>query len=171
MLTSKNGKEEHNAKNNHGTWYYVQVIDFALFTGDKTKARQLAKESIRRLDSQLTKEGKQPLELERTKGLGYSTMNLRGWFEAAHLSKQAGIDLWNYNTSKGSNLKMALNWLMPYALDEKKWDYKQIEKYDTNEIYPLLLQAGYEFKDEAYLQKADAVKKGINVMTEILYRR
>ena len=170
MLTSKNGGEEHRAKNNHGTWYYVQVIDFALFTGDKAKAKQLAQESIKRLDSQLTKEGKQPLELERTKALGYSTMNLRGWFEAATLAKQAGVDLYNYKTSKGATLRTALNWLMPYALSEKTWTYQQIEKYNPNEIFPLLLQAAYKFNDPAYLSKASTIK-GDNVMTEILYRK
>ena len=39
MLTSKNGNEEHAAKNNHGTWFYSQAIDFALFTGNTTKAK------------------------------------------------------------------------------------------------------------------------------------
>jgi hypothetical protein len=102
LLTSKNGTDEHNAKNNHGTWYYAQVIDFALFTGDKQKARQLAEESKKRLDSQLTKEGKQPLELERTNGLGYSTMNLRGWFTVATLAEKTGVDLWDYKTTRNS---------------------------------------------------------------------
>ena len=76
LLTSKNGSDEHKAKNNHGTWYYAQAIDFALFTGDMNKAKQLVEESKKRLDSQLSKEGRQPLELDRTNGLGYSTMNL-----------------------------------------------------------------------------------------------
>jgi hypothetical protein len=171
MLTSKNGKEEHAAKNNHGTWYYVQVIDFALFTGDATKATALAKESRDRLDSQLTKEGKQPLELERTKALGYSTMNLRGWFEAATLAKQAGVDLWNYRTSKGSNIRMALDWLTPYALGEKKWPYKQIEKYNANEIYPLLLQAAQSFGEEKYREQADKIPVNRNdTLIELLYK-
>ena len=171
MLTSKNGNDEHMAKNNHGTWYYVQVIDFALFTGDKAKAKMLAEESIKRLDSQLTKEGKQPLELERTKALGYSTMNLRGWFEAARLADQAGVDLWNYKTSKGADLRTALNWLLPYALNEKEWAYKQIEKYNPSEIYPLLLQAAYKYNDQGYLSKANSIKKENNLMTELLYRK
>lgn len=170
MLTSKNGGEEHRAKNNHGTWYYVQVIDFALFTGDKARAKQLAIESIKRLDSQLTKDGKQPLELERTKALGYSTMNLRGWFEAARLAGEAGVDLWNYKTSKGADLRTALNWLMPYALSEKPWPYKQIEKYDAHEMYPLLLQAADKYNDPKYLVKANAIGSK-DFMINLLYKR
>jgi hypothetical protein len=171
MLTSKNGKEEHAAKNNHGTWYYVQVIDFALFIGDSTKATALAKESRDRLDSQLTKEGKQPLELERTKALGYSTMNLRGWFEAAQLAKQAGVDLWNYRTSKGSDLRMALDWLTPYALGEKKWPYQQIEKYNANEIYPLLLQAAKRFGEKKYREQAEKIPGNRNdMLIDLLYK-
>src|SRR6185436_8402907 len=146
LLTSKNGTDEHNAKNNHGTWYYAQVIDFALFTGDKQKARQLAEESKKRLDSQLTKEGKQPLELERTNGLGYSTMNLRGWFTVATLAEKTGVDLWNYKTTETVGLRTAFDWLMPYATGEKKWEYQQISKYNKSEIYPLLLQASSAFK-------------------------
>src|SRR4029078_3978588 len=121
MLNSKNGKDEHAAKNNHGTWYFVQAIDFALFTGNKTLATSLAEESKARLDNQLASDGRQPLELDRTKGLGYSTMNLRGWFEAATLAQHTGVDLWNYKTSKGASLQTALDWLKPYALGEKKW--------------------------------------------------
>ena len=171
MLTSRNGNDERRAKNNHGTWYYVQVMDFALFTGDKAKAKMLAEESVKRLDSQLTKEGKQPLELERTKALSYSTMNLSGWFQAARLAEQAGVDLWKYKTSKGADLRTALDWLLPYALNEKEWTYKQIEKYDPEEIYFLLLQAGYKYNEPGYLSKADAIKHGSNLMAELLYKK
>ena len=107
-VTSKNGKDEHAAKNNHGTWFYAQVIDFSLFTGDQDKAKQLAEESKKRLDSQLSREGKQPLELERTNGLGYSTMNLRGWFTVATLAEKTGVDLWNYHTSKSADCELHL---------------------------------------------------------------
>ena len=170
MLTSKNGKDEHAAKNNHGTWYYAQVVDFSLFTGDKDKAKQLAEESKKRLDSQLTKEGKQPLELERTNGLGYSTMNLRGWFTVATLAEKTGVDLWNYHTSKSVDLRTAFDWLLPYALGEKKWEYQQISRYNKNEIYPLLLQASSAFKDQKYLTTAKELNPGtVNAMADLLY--
>lgn len=170
LLTSKNGKDEHAAKNNHGTWYYAQVIDFALFTGDAGKAKQLAEESKKRLDSQLTKEGKQPLELERTNALGYSTMNLRGWFTVATLAEKAGVNLWTWQTSKSADLRTAFDWLIPYALEEKKWEYQQINKYNKNEIYPLLLQASSAFKDQKYFRVAKDLNTGTrNLMADLLY--
>jgi hypothetical protein len=170
MLTSKNGRDEHAAKNNHGTWYYVQVIDFSLFTGDNEKAKQLAEESKKRLDSQLTKEGMQPLELERTNGLGYSTMNLRGWFTAATLAERIGVNLWTYRTSKSADLRTAFNWLLPYALGEKKWEYQQISRYNKIEVYPLLLQASSAFNVQKYLTMAKELSPGtINVMADLLY--
>jgi hypothetical protein len=171
MLTSKNGNEEHHWKNNHGTWFYVQVIDFALFTGDKNKALQLVNESKKRLDSQLTKEGKFPLELERTNALGYSTFVTAAWFQVAGLAEKLGVDLWHYKTSEGASLQTAVDWLMPYALKEKKWTYQQIGSYNSTDFYPLLLQAADKFHDEKYLKKANEIK-GVdtNIMTELLYK-
>jgi len=170
MLTSKNGNDEHAAKNNHGTWYYAQVIHFSLFTDDTDKAKQLAQESKNRLDSQLTSEGKQPLELDRTNGLGYSTMNLRGWFTVATLAEKIGVDLWSYKTSKSTDLRTAFEWMLPYALGEKKWEYQQISKYNKNEMYPLLLQAALAFKDQKYFTTAKALTTGTtNVMADLLY--
>jgi hypothetical protein len=171
MLSSKNGREEHAAKNNHGTWYYAQAIDFALFTGQQDKAIALVNESKKRLDSQLTAEGQQPLELERTNGLGYSTMNLRGWFTVATLAEKTGNDLWNYHTPNGAGLRTALDWLLPFAAGEKKWSYQQISKYNAPaEFYPLLLQAAEDFKEPAYLKAAQQMNNGkASVFTTVLY--
>jgi hypothetical protein len=171
LLTSKNGKDEHAAKNNHGTWYYAQAIDFALFTGDKLKAKQLAEKSKKRLDSQLTKEGQQPLELERTNGLGYSTMNLRGWFTVATLAEKTGVDLWNFKTSQAVGIRGAFDWLLPYALGEKPWTWQQISKYNKSEIYPLLLQAADTFNDPKYLSIAAGLKSEDVGFNDLLYRK
>jgi hypothetical protein len=170
MLTSKNGNEEHHWKNNHGTWYYVQVIDFALFTGDKNKALQLLDESKKRLDSQLTKEGKFPLELERTNALGYSTFVTSAWFQVATLAEKLDVDLWNYKTSSGASLQTAVDWLMPYAINEKKWSYQQIGPYNSNDFYPLLLQAGKKYHDENYLRKANEINGNKDLVEELLFK-
>lgn len=172
LLISTNGMDEHKAKNNHGTWYYAQAIDFALFTNNKVKAKELVEESKNRLDSQLTKEGKQPLELDRTNGLGYSTMNLKGWFTVATLAKKTGVDLWNYKTTNAADLHMALDWLVPYAMGEKKWEYQQISKYNKSDIYPLLLQAGLAFKEQKYFSAAKELEKeNRSLMADLFYGR
>jgi hypothetical protein len=170
MLTSKNGNEEHFWKNNHGTWFYVQAIDFALFTGDKEKALKLVNESKKRLDSQLTKEGKFPLELERTNALGYSTFVTSAWFQVATLGEKLGVDLWHYKTSSGASLQTAVDWLLPYALKEKKWTYQQIGPYNSADFYSLLLQAAEKFHNESYLKKAKEINDGKQTMMELLYK-
>jgi len=171
MLTSKNGNDEHKAKNNHGTWYYVQVVDFALFTGTHKKALELVNESKNLLDSQLAKEGTWPLELARTNALGYSTFNTTAWFQLATLAEKVGVDLWHYKTSKGVNLQSAFEWLLPYALGEKKWTYQQIEPYNVEDFYPLLLQAADKFHNENYLKKTSQVNMGDkDAVAELLYR-
>jgi len=170
MLTSKNGKDEHAAKNNHGTWYYVQVVDFALFTGDKTKARQLAKESKEILDGQIAQQGSMPLELERTNGLAYSTYNLQGWFRLATLSEKAGIDLWHYRNKNGATLRTAFEWLKPYALGEKPWTYQQISEYKKTTFYSMLLEAGSKFTEPGYLASARQISAQANdKMADLLY--
>ena len=171
MLTSKNGNDEHKAKNNHGTWYYVQAVDFALFSDDNKKALGLLNESKKLLDSQLTKEGTWPLELARTNALGYSTFNTTAWFQLATLAEKVGVDLWHYKTSKGGSLQTAFDWLLPYALGEKKWTYQQIEPYEVSGFYPLLLQAANKFHNENYLKKTNQVNtEDKDAVAELLYR-
>ncbi len=154
MLNSRNGKDEHAAKNNHGTWYLAQAVDFALFTGNIEKAHQLAEEGKKLIDSQIRSDGRMPLELERTNGLGYSTYNLRAWFELATLARSAGVDLWNYHNPDGAGIQTALDWLIPYALGEKKWEYQQISKYSTTEIFPLLMKAAVIYNNPEYRKRA-----------------
>jgi hypothetical protein len=172
LLNSKYGKDEAAAKNNHGTWYNVQVVDFALFVGDKEKAKQLAEESKRRIDSQIAADGKMQLELDRTNGLGYSSMNLRGWFEMATLAEETGMNLWTYKNKDNAGIQTALDWLIPYAVGEKPWIFQQIGSYSKNQIYPLLLRAANEYKDPKYAGYANKMDGEVNeVMTDLLYKR
>jgi hypothetical protein len=150
MLTSKNGNEEHAAKNNHGTWFYAQAIDFALFTGNTVKAKELIAETKKRMDSQINNEGKMQLELDRTNGLGYSTFNLQAWFKVATLAQLTGINLWQYVNQQGSGIRTALDWLLPYALNQKTWTYQQISEYKPNNIYALLQQAAAVYNEPQY---------------------
>lgn len=168
MMTSKNGKDEHAAKNNHGVWFLVQAIDFSLFTGDAKGAQRLAQEAKAKIDSQVMADGRMPLELERTNALGYSTFNIEAWFDVATLAQQAGVDLWNYRNANGATLRTALEWLKPYALGEKKWTYQQIGHYNSNEIYPLLRHASQVYHDPSLMQ--GAVRKGRGDILDAVYQ-
>lgn len=159
LLTSKNGKEENAAKNNHGVWFSVQVVGLALFTGDMAKAKQLAQKAKSRIDSQVDKEGKMPLELERTNALSYTNFNLEAWFDLAILAQHAGVDLWQYRNKEGAGIQTALDWFIPYALGEKQWPYQQIGHYNNADLYPILLQAACIYTNNNYLEPADKVKK------------
>ncbi len=169
MLTSKNGQEEHHAANNHGTWYLAQATDLALFTGDTATARTLAMEGQGKMDHQIQADGKMPEELARTNGLGYSTYNLQAFFTLATIARHAGVDLWNYTDSQNGSIRAAFNWLLPYAMDQKKWDYQQISTYNKDELYALLLQAWPVYSDNQYLAAARQIHpngKG-SVLTEL----
>jgi hypothetical protein len=172
MLTSKNGKDERAAKNNHGTWYSAQVVDYALFTGDAKLAHELAEEAKRRIDSQFTAEGKMPLELERTTALGYSTFNLIAWSKLAALASQAGTDLWSYTNARGAGIRKAIDWLVPYAAGDKKWQYQQINNYNKGELYDLLLYTSLYYKDKKYLTEADRTnRKGSDRFLDMMMRK
>ena len=137
MQTSANGKEEHVAKNNHGTWYLTQAIDFALFIKDMVTAKKMAEESKQLMEAQFDADGKQPLELERTNALWYSTYNLQAWLKLAMLAQKTGIDLWNHTNSKNAGIFKAIHWLEPYATGRQAFPYQQIDKYNKDVFYKL----------------------------------
>lgn len=168
MLTSGNGQEEHQAANNHGSWYLAQATDFAIFTGDMSTAHTLATEAQAKLDHQIEADGKMPEELARTNALGYSTYNLQALFTLAAIARHADVDLWNYKNTKNGSIRTAFDWLLPYAMNQKKWDYQQISSYNRDELYALLLQAAPIYSDRQYLTDAREIHpNGGNVLAEL----
>jgi len=156
MLNSKGGKDEHNAKNNHGIWFDTQMLSIGLYLGKDDFVKDYLKSTLARIDVQQEVDGRQPLELVRTTSLGYSTFCLSAWFTAANLADKVGVDIWNYQTKDGKSIKNALDWLLPYALGEKDWTYQQIHPYKRGELFPIVLQASNHYKEKKY---ADAVEQ------------
>ncbi len=155
LLNSKHGGDEARAKNNHGTWYDVQVAAFALFVGDERVAREvLQKAPQRRIATQIEPDGRQPLELSRTRSFDYSAMNLRGMFELAALGQHVGVDLWNFETGDGRSIRQALEWLIPYATGEKEWTHAQIGRFDKGRLTPLLRRAAIAYREPRFEQAA-----------------
>jgi hypothetical protein len=164
--TSKNGKEESIQTNNHGSWYDYQVVGYALYSGNKALAKQLVEEAkTKRLDVQLEADGRQPLELIRTNAFSYSCYNLTALMKLAEEGDSVGVDLWSYKSSKGGTIRGALDYLLPFAIGEKKWTYPEIQGLKGQGLVTPLLLGAIHYKDAKYL--AAAQKLGIDSSGEI----
>ena len=152
LLGSKNGQDERAAKNNHGTWYDVQAVKWALVLGRKDKAKEICAEAItRRIGVQIQPDGKQPLELVRTASFSYSCFNLLALARLADLSEHAGVDLWQHKTTDGRSIRVALDFLVPYLGKEPKpWTLQQIHESKPDEVLPVLRAAALAYGDERY---------------------
>jgi hypothetical protein len=171
MRTSKNGKEEAAALNNHGSWYDVQVSAYALFVGEKESVKKLLEESkTKRIARQIEPDGRQPLELKRTKGFDYSRYNLEALFALATVGDRLGVDLWRFETKDGRGIRKALDWLIPYATGEKKWEYEQIATLQGGNLAPLLHRAALAYQEPRYQTLAEKLAKpgGLNT-TKLLF--
>jgi len=158
LTESKNGRDEAAAKNNHGTIYDVQVASFALFVGKTDVAKKIAEAAKQnRIAKQIEPDGKQPLELERTKSWSYSTMNLGGFVELAELADDVGVDLWNYQTVDGRSIRKAFDYLFPYADGKKKWEYQQIEPLVGERLYNLMRLAKSRYKDAKFASALSSI--------------
>jgi hypothetical protein len=161
MLESKNGREEKAAKNNHGTYYDVQTTSFALFLGKKDLAKQIVETAKQtRIALQIEPDGRQPLELVRTKAWGYSNGNLDGLMLLARLAENVDVDLWNYQTKDGRSIRRAVEYLYPFAVGDQKWSYQQLGGFDGKSLFPLLRRAAAHYQDDklkAMLTKVPAL--------------
>ena len=159
MLDSKNGREESAAKNNHGTYYDVQVTSYAFFVGRNDLAKQtLEQAKQKRIAAQIEPDGRQPLELARTKAWSYSNGNLDGLMQLATLGQRVGIDLWNFQTRDGRGIRKALDFLTPVAVGKQKWAYQEIEGgVKPESLFPLMRRAAQVYKDKPYLTSISKV--------------
>jgi len=140
MQTSKNGKDEMKAPNNHGAWYDAQRLVLALFIDSTQLARKIVTNAQDRLDKQMDDQGSFPHEMERTTSLHYTVFALDAFFRIAQMSDKLGIDLWNYTSPSGKSLKKGFQAIQPYLLEEKKWEGQQIKPYNGEESYDLLAE-------------------------------
>jgi len=122
MTTSKNGLEEREAKNNHGTCWVMQAAAFAHLTGNKDLldyGRTRFKTVI--VPNQMEKDGSFPQELRRTKPYGYSLFNLEAMTTIAQILSTAEDDLWKFKTADGRGIGSAMQFMYPFIRDKKTW--------------------------------------------------
>jgi len=155
MQESRNGRDEAAARNNHGTYYDLQLASYALFLGRDALARDVLENAReKRIRVQIEPDGRQPLELARTNAWSYSVGNLDGLTLLATLGDRVGVDLWHYTTGDGRSIRAALLNLAPYAFGERAaWPHAQIVAWSPQSLFPVLRRAAPHFPDDAELRR------------------
>jgi len=126
LTTHQYGKDEMNAKNNHGTCWVMQVACFAKFTGNK-ELMLFCSDRYKNvlLPQQMAIDGSLPLELKRTKPFGYAIFNLDALSTICQLLSTKDNNLWTYQTAEGTGIKKGIEFLYPYLADKSKWPYQK----------------------------------------------
>ena len=155
MTTSKNGIDERDAKNNHGSCWVMQVAAFAHLTGDQqllAYCRDRFKTVL--LPNQMAADGSFPQELRRTKPYGYSLFNLEALATIAQILSTPQDNLWTFELPDGRGLRRALEFMAPFIRDKKNWPLKPDVMYDSE--WPRrqnsLLFAGLALNRSDYLE-------------------
>ncbi len=158
LVNSPLGQDEAATRNNHGTWYDVQTAALALFVGQPERAREICRAAgEKRVAAQIEPDGSQPLELARTRSLDYATMNLRGMLDLGALARHVDVDLLNYEAADGRSIRRAVDWLTPYVVGEKEWQWQQITEFSGAAFFEVLRRAALYFSPayEAVLRRLD----------------
>jgi len=154
MTTSKNGLEEREAKNNHGTCWVMQVAAFAHLVGDK-KLLDYCRERFKTVivSNQIAADGSFPQELRRTKPYGYSLFNLDAMAAICQILSTPADNLWTFEAD-GRGIRRAMAYMFPFIRDKKSWPLKPDVMYDDE--WPMrhgsLLFAGLALDRPEYLE-------------------
>jgi hypothetical protein len=125
MTTSKNGIDEREAKNNHGTCWVMQVAAFARLIGNEellAYCRDRFKTVL--VPNQIAADGSFPEELRRTKPYGYSLFNLDAMATVCQILSTSDDNLWNFSLPDGRGIAKAIAYMYPYIKDKKTWPLK-----------------------------------------------
>jgi hypothetical protein len=155
LVTSKNGKDEDDYKNNHSVAYDVIVSSIARFLGnDEYAAKKISEMTVRRIDPMIESDGSQPEELIRTNAYGYSVSNLRNFFDAGEIGLKVGVNIFGYKNPEGGSLRGALDFLAGYIGREEEWKWEQIGGFERteNNLGLLLRSAARYFEEPGYLK-------------------
>jgi hypothetical protein len=154
MTTHQYGKDEREARNNHGTCWVMQVAAFASLTGNRellAYCRERFKNVL--VPNQIAADGSFPEELRRTKPYGYSLFNLEAMAVVCQILSTPQENLWTFTVPDGRGIRKAMAYMYPYIKDKKSWPLKPDVMYDPE--WPMrqssLLFAGLAFDNMEYL--------------------
>jgi len=155
LTTSKNGQDERDAKNNHGTWWVTQVAEFATFTGDE-KLLSYCRDRFKAVfvPHQIAGDGSFPEELRRTKPYNYTLFNMTGLATICQILSNSQDNLFTFVLPDGRGLRKAMDYMFPYIKNKASWPNKpDVEYFQYWPIrQPSLLFAGLAFSNPEYIK-------------------
>jgi hypothetical protein len=155
MTTSKNGTDEREARNNHGTCWVMQVAAFARLVGDDRLldyCRNRFKTVL--VPNQIAADGSFPEEKRRTKPYAYSLFNLEAMTAVCQILSTPTDNVWAFQLPDGRGIARAVAYMYPYIKDKKSWPLEPDVMYHEN--WPMrhssLLFAGTALNRPEYIE-------------------
>ncbi len=181
LTTHQYGKDEMNAKNNHGTCWVMQVAAFARLTGNDSLinvCRNRYKMVL--LPDQMAADGSFPQELRRTKPYGYSLFNLDAMAMICQILSTPADNLWTYQTTDGRGIRQGISYLYPYVRNKAGWPLKPDVMYwnDWPIAQPFLVFGAVAFRQKPWLDtwterdhdpKVDEVLRNLPVRNPVIW--
>ena len=171
LTTDATAVKEGEARNNHATSYYTQVIAYALYTGDRNTAkRYLNSFAKNRIYAEIMPDGSQPQELKRPYPYTYSTANLNYMSDAISLAKDNGINVftkadlqrvesgWDYLKKNFSKQVLTSGWEFIRTDMANAWEVFRPVQKNKPESVPLWTRVSLPHCYNA----TDAVEPGVN---------
>jgi hypothetical protein len=133
----------------------MQAAEFAAFAGSAEVTefcRKRFKDVI--VPGQVAADGSFPLELARTKPLGYCLFNLDAMATVCQILSTPQDDLFAFSLPDGRGFAKAMAFMLPFIADKKSWPYAHdVEYFDDWPVrQPSLLFAGIALSKPEYLQ-------------------
>jgi hypothetical protein len=154
MTTSKNGAEERDAKNNHGSCWVMQVAEFASYTKN-AHWTEWCRERFRTVlaPDQIAADGSLPLELARTKPYSYALFDMDILSTICQILSKPGDSLWAFTTPDGRGMKRVIGYMFPFIADKKTWPLKpDVEFFESLPVrQPSLLFGGLAYDQPEWI--------------------
>ncbi|MFV0244968.1 MAG: alginate lyase family protein [Qingshengfaniella sp.] len=139
LQSSRQGARELAGRNNHGSYYDLQVAAIAAWLGERAVLRDSLVRAQARIPQQFQRDGRQPEEMRRTTTAHYTCFNLQAWLALARIGRRTGVLSPNPTTDPWNRVVAAVGWVLKH--DFAAWPYQQINSFDPERGQPLAAHA------------------------------
>lgn len=127
LTTHPYGLQEKTRLNNHGAWYYQQVVGLALASDRTDWARATCLTAkTERIAKVIGNDGSFPTEMHRLDSLFYTEFHLHALYSLAALCERVDVDLWHFETPDGRGLAAGTRYLERFLLKGETWTLSEV---------------------------------------------